>query len=165
MTNSIVSGQALALGAIAGLRSMSAPAVATQQLLRRHSSAIAHSSFWWMDSPMLAVAFKIAAATEMAVDKWPKAPERTAPPLLAVRAASGALCGAVANTVVKKNPSLGALLGGAAAIVVTFLSLKARKELTGRGRLPDALVALAEDSVVVCAYLFLDRPARPSYFR
>ena len=95
MTNStLVLALAFGIGVIAGLRAMTAPAVASWLIHLRGSSLPGspfgnHLSF--MGSTITVAIFTIAAIGELVNDKLPKTGSRTAPPSLVVRAVMGAL--------------------------------------------------------------------------
>jgi uncharacterized membrane protein len=83
----------------------------------------------------------LAAAGELAADKLPGVPARTAPGPLALRLAAGGFSGhALAG-----RAGLAAGVAGAAA--GTFAGGRARGALTQRTGLPDWPVAVAEDAV------------------
>jgi uncharacterized membrane protein len=118
-----------AVSAIAGSRSMLAP-------------AIAHP-----DNALLTV----MAAMELCVDKMPGIGNRTATFSLIGRSVSGAVTGAAMSRRRHKNIWLGGLLGAAGALAVTYLTFYARKQLVKSTGLPDALAGLIEDAVMVAA--------------
>lgn len=141
-------GAAMTLGAIAGMRSMAAPAVVSHRLSQR--------MFGWPRNPVETVlrdelAAQIllgAAAAEMVADKLPFAPARIRPLPLAVRTASGALMGWVLGGSRDSRAFL-AVVGGAAALVTTFAAYGIRKAIAENSIVPDALVGIAEDAAVV----------------
>ncbi len=118
--------QAAAIGAACGLRAFSGPGV----LAWRGGLG---------DGPLRAVMLTLAAG-ELAGDKLPWTPPRTAPPALAARIASGACCGH------RLGGPAGAALGVAAAVGAAFAGQHARAALVAAFPLPDAAVALAEDA-------------------
>ncbi len=78
-------------------------------------------------------------------------PRTASPPTgLVGRVASGALAGAALGTTGKRDLRIeGAILGGVGALVGSFVGWAARKAVGGATRLPDPVVALAEDAAVV----------------
>jgi uncharacterized membrane protein len=130
----IIAAAAIA-GGIAGLRSMTAPAVVTQ----------------FAPASTLAAVTPILALGEAIADKLPFMPDRTKPVSLAFRAFSGGLSGAKI-TASKNRPAFwGAVIGAAAAIGASYGAFHLRRRI-GRGlHIPDAVVALAEDAIAISA--------------
>jgi uncharacterized membrane protein len=85
----------------------------------------------------------LAAAGEMAADKTPWVPPRSAAPALTGRVISGALAGRLLGA------ARGARLGAAVAAASTYPSERARALLGGRLGVPDPLLGIAEDALVV----------------
>jgi uncharacterized membrane protein len=122
-----------AIGALSGLRSLSAPAAIARSIGGENAERVA----------------SVLALSEMVLDKLPFVPDRTKPPSLAFRALSGAVCGyAIAG---KKRCStqrwMSAFVGGAAAVAAAYAGLQFRRNV----RLPKIVAALAEDAIVVGA--------------
>jgi uncharacterized membrane protein len=140
---------ALLLGVIAGLRSLTAPAVvawaASTYLLW-----INLSNTWcsWMGNLITVVILSLLAVAEIVNDKLPKTPPRTAPPVFAVRIITGAFAGAVLGTAWGyKWGSLGA--GALGAVLGTLGGYQARKRLVAAIGGKDLPIALLEDAVAV----------------
>ena len=85
----------IGFAAIAGMRSMSAPALLSHYLTRNPSWLLLSSPLRVLQKPLVARGFKLAAAGEMVMDKLPGTPDRIAPPVLLGRLLSGALVGAI----------------------------------------------------------------------
>jgi uncharacterized membrane protein len=64
-------------------------------------------------------------------------------------AMSGAVIGASLYSVEELSPTEGALVGGVSAVAATYISYHVRRTLTKTFHIPDFLVALVEDSLVV----------------
>jgi uncharacterized membrane protein len=143
--------QALGLGVLAGMRSASAPAVASHILSRRPSGHLAKSTLDFMQSKRTAVIFKILAASELIADKLPSAPNRIKPIGVVFRCISGSLAGASIYKASGKNMLTGALLGSAAALGSTFGSFFIRKNTVNRLNLFDPIAGGVEDVLVVGA--------------
>ena len=143
--------KAIILGAVAGMRMMSAPALVSTSLARRKSDAAAHPSFALFADARMAAAFRIGAACEIAADKLPVLPDRISPPSLAGRAISGAICGAAIARSQRKPAAGGAAIGTAAAMASAFAFFYIRRELGRRTNVPDAVFALAEDALAIAA--------------
>ncbi len=142
---------AVGMGIIAGLRSMSAPALLSHHLVRRPHRARGMASRL-LSSRASSGVFTLLAAGEMAADKVPGMPARTDPPALAGRALMCALTGAaVAEWHGGRSVAPAALVGAAAAVAASFLALELR---TAAGRsfgVPDPVVAVIEDGIVLAA--------------
>lgn len=91
----------------------------------------------------LRAALLVAAAGEMAADKTPWVPPRSAPSALAGRVISGALAGRLVGG------TRGAQLGAATAAASTYPSERARALLGQRLGVPDPVLGVAEDALVV----------------
>jgi uncharacterized membrane protein len=141
-------GLVAAAGLLAGLRSVSAPATV--------STALARGDWARGDDALVALAARFAPAIralalgEMAADKLPGIPSRTAPPILAGRLLMGAGSGLLLARAAGRNPLMAALLAGLMAIVSSFIGLRLRTLLSERLRLP-VVAGLVEDAVVVGA--------------
>jgi uncharacterized membrane protein len=104
----------------------------------------------WLARPWVARALKLMATGELVGDKVPGIPARTEPQALVGRGTMGALAGAtVAALTGGITRRSGALLGGAAAIVGAFIGYTWRKRTVEERGVPDFVVALVEDAVVV----------------
>ena len=89
------------------------------------------------------------AVGEMVADKLPIIPDRISPVPLVGRAVSGAICGASLSIVKDKDSGIGALVGGVAAIVSAYGFYYLRRKLGEDTGIPDMLIGLAEDVIVV----------------
>ncbi len=156
----------LGLAVLAGMRSMSAPALLSHFLSRHPTRYLKKSSLRWLQKPAVATTLKVMAAGELVGDKMPQAPDRTAPPALLGRAASGALVGATWYRARQGSALGGAVLGGLVAVASAFLTLALRKGISERTGTPSAVVGLGEDALVLCsgaALLHSQRPRGPRY--
>ncbi|MCV7257077.1 glycine zipper 2TM domain-containing protein [Mycobacterium shimoidei] len=145
MTHVYVLLLALLIGVVAGLRSLTAPAVVAW-------AAVLHwinlDGTWaaWVGHPITVAVLSILAVGELVLDKLPKAPSRTSAPSFAARIVLGAFAGAVIGTAWGyKWGALGA--GAIGAVLGTLGGYEARTRLASRGR--DLPVALLEDAVAV----------------
>jgi len=137
---------ALGIGFVAGLRSLTAPAVVAWAAYL-HGHALTHTWAAWVSSLVAVIIFTVLAVGELFLDKQPKTPPRTAPPSFGARILLGGFAGAVAGTPWGFQwTALGA--GVVGAVLGTLGGYQARSRLTaatGRG-LP---IALLEDAVAV----------------
>jgi uncharacterized membrane protein len=140
--------RAAGLGAIAGLRSFSAPALLSHQISRSNKQEGVASL---LGSPTVAAVLGVLAGGEIVADKLPWMPNRTDPPALIARAGSGAFVGATICRAKGRSAVTGALIGAAAAIAATFAGFHLRRAAVRDLGLPDTIVALVEDAVVVGA--------------
>lgn len=146
----------LGLGVLAGMRSMSAPALVSRRLTGRPLSGALHGASGLLAGTGRARALAVLAAGEMAADKSSRLPARTQPAALVGRALSGALVGAVAGERGGAGGRLrAALLGAGAAVAASFVLAALRRLATERMHVPNALAGLAEDAAVVALGLRL----------
>jgi len=139
---------AFLIGVIAGLRTMTAPALvawaANRNWLNLHNSPLA-----LMESIAAVVVFSLGALGELVVDKLPSTPNRTQ--LLGVigRSVLGGLSGAAVAASGAQSIALGVVLGVAGAITGAFAGYEARKRLVRALKVPDFVIALLEDAVAI----------------
>ncbi len=157
-------GKAFSLGIIAGMRSMSAPALASHFFTQVPAAALADSPLRFMQSKPVATGLKVMAASEMIADKLPGTPDRIAPPVLAVRILSGALVGATCCQADGQPTWAGALLGSVGAVAASYGFYYLRKSLVQTTPLPDYAWALAEDAIVLAGGISLTKmpPSKPA---
>ncbi len=147
MTHFLVLLLALLIGVVAGLRSLTAPAVASWAALL-HWINLNGTWAHWLGNVITVVILTILAVAELVTDKLPKTPARTAPPSFAVRIILGAFAGAVIGT------SWGYRWGGLGAGVIgavlgTLGGYQARKRLVAARGGHDLPIALLEDVVAI----------------
>ncbi len=138
---------ATALGVIAGMRSMAAPALISQ-VARSGRLAVGGSKLAFLNSTGAISTTAVLALGELVADKLPSSPDRTSAGPLAVRAVSGALCGAVLCAAKKRSPWLGAMYGAMGAVGATFAAYHLRRSASQDLHLPDTAFAVAEDALV-----------------
>jgi uncharacterized membrane protein len=142
---------ALGIGIVAGLRSLTAPAVvawgAHISWLNLHGSPLA-----FMGSTTAVAVFSAVAIGELIADKLPMTPNRTAPVGLLARVVTGGLCGACLCAASGKWLLAGALLGAIGGIVGAFLGYSIRRRLDLH--IKDLPVALCEDAIAIGLALF-----------
>ena len=86
---------------------------------------------------------------EMFVDKLPVAPSRTSPPPLLGRAASGAFVGSALFVSDGRRAVMGGALGAVSALMGAYVGERLRLLGAERTGIPDPVVALVEDGVVL----------------
>jgi len=139
---------AAGIGAVAGLRSMAAPALVSQAA-RTGSIDLSSGPFAFLGTQQAADIATGIALAELIADKLPGTPDRIAPVSLAARAVSGAMVGAAVYSARKRDPGPGALVGALAAVGAAFLGYALRRTLTRDAKIPGFLIALAEDAVAI----------------
>ncbi len=144
---------AAGVGAIAGMRSMAAPALLSRRLQQREQPSDRllprSTGVRLLGSRRAATVLTVLAAGEMVADKMPFVPARTELPSLIGRAASGALCGAVVAARRGGSQPVAAAIGAAAAVGMAHLAYRVRKRVGEATGLPDVVVALTEDAVAL----------------
>jgi uncharacterized membrane protein len=130
----------LVLGAMAGLRAFSAPAVLADRLPAGSGSPLSNVN--------VARAARVFAVGERIADKLPGIGPRTAPASLAARLLSGAFAGATIAHEKGRSGLAGGLLGGGTAVGAAFAGYHLRRLVDAESGLPDAVVAVGEDAMV-----------------
>ncbi|OBG79128.1 DUF4126 domain-containing protein [Mycobacterium sp. E2462] len=146
MTHALILLLALLIGVVAGLRSLTAPAVVAWAAFL---GWIDLHGTWasWFANIITVVVVTILAVGELVMDKLPKTPARTVPPVFGARIVMGALAGAALGAWPHWTfTALGA--GVIGAVLGTLGGYQARKRLaTVAGR--DLPIALLEDAVAI----------------
>jgi uncharacterized membrane protein len=142
---------AVGIGIVAGLRSLTAPAMvawgAHLGWLNLNGSRIA-----FMGSTTAVVVLSLLAIGELIADKLPVIPKRTAPAPLLARIITGGLCGACLCAAARQSLAAGAFLGGLGAVIGAFLGYGTRRRLDLH--VNDLIVAVCEDVVAIGLALF-----------
>jgi uncharacterized membrane protein len=145
---------AFGIGAVAGLRSFTAPAVVAWAAhlgwINLHGSA-----FSFMGSVWAVAIFTVLALVELIADQLPKTPARTAAVGLSARLATGALTGACLAIAGGAVLWVGAIAGALGGIAGAFGGYHTRVGLVRVLRLPDFAVAIPEDVIAIGFGLFL----------
>lgn len=140
---------ALVLGALSGLRTLSATAVLSHYLRYNSNLKIRNRRLKFLNSAGFALLSKLLATGEIAIDKSPNVPDRVRPGGLSGRALSGALVGAAIYSINKRRAWKGALIGATSALAATFLSFYTRKQIIRNTRIPDQVIGTVEDVIAV----------------
>jgi uncharacterized membrane protein len=145
---------AIGIGIVAGLRSLTAPAVVAWAAhlgwLNLSGSRLA-----FMGSTAAAIIFSIFAVGELIGDKLPKTPKRTALFPLLARIVTGGLCGASLCAAAGQSLGIGIVLGGMGGLIGAFAGYEVRRGIVNNLRIKDIFVALCEDLVAVALACFL----------
>jgi uncharacterized membrane protein len=137
---------AAGIGAVAGLRSLTAPALLAQAAVTG-SVDLSGGPYAFLGTQRTADIVTALAVGELVSDKLPFTGDRTEPFSLAVRGVSGAIVGAAVCSARKKAAGPGALVGALAAIGTAYLGFALRRALSRKA--PGLLVALAEDAITI----------------
>jgi uncharacterized membrane protein len=150
---------ALGIGAVAGLRALTAPAVLAWGVKLR-----------WIrlrNSPLAAILSAKAskritdlAMSELIADKLPFTPSRLKAGPLASRIVSGAVCGATIYGVAEKPLAEGAVLGGVGAIAGAYAGYYTRRRLSGD--MPNLGIAILEDALAIGGGIVIIALAAPT---
>lgn len=154
MNSSAVLLLAFAIGIVAGLRALTAPAIITWaahlQWINLHNTPLS-----FMGSLAAVIIFALLAVGELITDQLPATPSRTAPVGLIARFITGGLSGAAITLAGGQSPVLGGLLGAIGGIVGAFAGYQARTRLVKALGVPDFVIATLEDAVAIGAGLFI----------
>ncbi|OSC22553.1 DUF4126 domain-containing protein [Mycobacterium vulneris] len=150
MTHALLLLLALLIGVVAGLRSLTAPAVVAWAAYPPVLGWVDLHGTWagWMASIITVVIFTVLAVGELINDKLPKTPARTAPPIFAARIVTGGLAGAALGAWPHWTfTALGA--GVIGAVLGTLGGYHARRRLVAATGGKDLPIALLEDAVAI----------------
>lgn len=139
---------AFAIGVIAGLRSLTAPAVVSWAA---HLGWINVQDTWaaFLGSTAAVYIFTALALAELVGDKLPKTPSRKTPGPFGARIVLGAACGAALCVAGHQSSVIGALLGGLGGVAGTLGGYAARTRSVAALKVPDFVIALIEDAIAV----------------
>jgi uncharacterized membrane protein len=144
----VTAALALILGIVAGLRSMTPPAVVAWAAhfgwLRLDGTPLA-----FLESTPARYILLVAMLAELVADKLPFTPARTGTGPFIGRIVSGGLAGAALAVGLGGSLALGAAAGGLGAVAGTLGGYRARTGLVRALGVPDFPVALVEDIVAV----------------
>ena len=118
-------------------------------------SELRQTNLWFLAAPATAYIFTALACAELVVDKLPFTPSRLSIGPFAGRIVMGALCGMPLCAATHQSPIFGGLAGGAGALAGAYIGYHVRRLLTTQMKLPDFLVALAEDAVAIAAAAYV----------
>ena len=145
---------AFGIGIVAGLRSMTAPAIVSWAG-RLHRLDLRDSRLAFFASVAAVYIFSALGIGELVADKLPFVPNRTSLLPMAFRILSGALCGAALCISANRLVPEGALLGGLGAANGALGGFHVRRLLVKHLKIQDIVIALAEDALAIGAGLFI----------
>lgn len=146
---------AASLGFLAGMRSMTPPALVSTYLSSRQNAPLDGLLGSIIGSRNVASVFQLLAVGEMMADKFPNVPNRTFFPALLGRSGTAALTGAALSEASGEEPINGAVASAVAAIAATYITFYLR--LTVQKVLPTPIAGLLEDVLLLGAGLYLLR--------
>lgn len=152
---------ALGLGVLTGIRSLGAIALLANEQRDDARGWLRAHPFWTREphrpvadalrSPMLTRALKGGALAEALADKLPDMPPRIEPVALLGRAAIGALVGVATAELAGEDRIAPGIAGAAGAIAGAYGAYHVRRWVAENTGVPDPVVALTEDAIVVGA--------------
>jgi uncharacterized membrane protein len=154
MTPSQVLLLAFLIGVVAGLRSLTAPAIVAWAAHRNWIN-LRNTILSFMGSNAAVVIFTLLAVVELVADKLPSTPRRTEPLGLIARIVFGGLSGACVAVSGAQSILLGAVLGAVGGVAGAFAGYQARTHLVKALKVPDLVIALLEDVVAIGGGLFI----------
>ncbi len=143
---------ALLIGCVAGLRTMTAPALicwAAHPGPPTGWIGLGGTPLAFLANPVSLVVFTLLAVGELIGDKLPQTPSRLSLFPLLARALFGALCGSALALAASVPVAEGAIAGLVGALLGAYAGYSLRRLLTTRTGLPDLAVALLEDAVAI----------------
>jgi uncharacterized membrane protein len=153
-TSAVVIFAALGIGIVAGLRSLTAPAV-TAWAAHLDWLHLQGTPFKFMGSTAVVTLFTLLAVVELVTDKLPSTPSRTAPPGLIARLILGGLSGAAVAAAGATAFAVGAILGALGGIAGAFAGYQVRSRLVRALKVRDLVIAVIEDVIAIGVGLFL----------
>ncbi len=145
---------AFAIGLMTGLRAFT-PIALVSWLAIWGWLPLGGSPFWFVGTTPCAVILSILAFGELLADKFPKIPARTRPAPLCGRMIAGAISGAAIYRAGGQPWLLGVICGAIGSVGGAFGGYWLRRYLVQRLRIPDFVIALAEDLVAIAGSLLL----------
>src|SRR3989442_1362494 len=139
---------ALGIGIVAGLRSLTAPALVSWAAHLGWLN-LSESPLAFMGTTAAVLFFSLLAVAEFVGDLLPKTPARTMPGPLIARIVMGGLSGACLCAAAGQPLLAGAALGGIGGVIGTFAGYEARKRLVNGLKVKDAFIAIPEDLVAI----------------
>jgi uncharacterized membrane protein len=139
---------AFLIGIVAGLRSLTAPAVVSWAAHRNWLN-LHNTSLSFMGSTAAVVIFILLALVELVADQLPSTPSRTKPVGLIARIVLGGLSGACVAVAGAQSSALGAVLGAVGGVAGAFAGYEVRTRLVRALKVPDFVIAVLEDAVAI----------------
>jgi uncharacterized membrane protein len=154
MSTTSVLALTFGIGVIAGLRSLTAPAVVSWAA-RLHWIFLVNTWAVFLEYASPAYIFAVLALAELVNDKLPTTPSRTTTGPFVARIMLGAFSGAALCASANQSAAVGAVFGALGAVAGTLGGYEARTRLVRTLRAPDLVIAVVEDAVAVGGGLFV----------
>jgi uncharacterized membrane protein len=149
VNDSNLTWRAAGLGAVAGLRSMAAPAALSRTAQRGDLDGLRDTPLALLGSRRVSTLLSLFEVGELIGDKLPVMPSRTSSPPLIGRGASGALVGAALFAAEGRRAATGGVIGAASALTGAYAGERLRVLGTQRLGVPDLPLALVEDAIAL----------------
>lgn len=154
MNSGLALSLALGIGFVAGLRSLTAPAVVAWAA-RLEWINLAGSPLAFMGSKWAVGTFTLLALVEFVTDQLPSTPPRTAAMGLSARIVTGFVSGACLGIAGGASHWIAGVVGAIGGIVGAFAGYHARVGLVRGLKVPDVAIAIPEDLVAISLGLLL----------
>jgi uncharacterized membrane protein len=154
MTTPVICLLILAIGFVAGLRAMTAPA-AVSWGAHLGWLALKGSVLGFLSSPVTVGILTLAALGEYVTDQLPTTPNRTAPIPFGARIVTGGFSGAAIALAAEQPWWAGAAIGAVGAVMGTFGGFYARTGATKALIAPPFVIATLEDLIALGAALLI----------
>jgi uncharacterized membrane protein len=145
---------AFGIGLVAGLRSLTAPAV-TAWAAHLHWLSLSSSHLAFMGSAWAVGIFSLGALVEFVLDQLPSTPARTTAVPLSARIIMGSLTGACLGVAGGLPVWMAAVIGAIGSLAGAFGGYHARVGLVRALHAPDFAIAIPEDLVAIGLGLLL----------
>jgi uncharacterized membrane protein len=139
----------LVMGAITGLRSTAGPAALSRAASNGRIDGLEDTLFAALGSPRVSTALRMMEIGELIADKLPVAPSRTSPLPVLGRAAIGVFVGAALFASKGRRTATGGVLGAVSALTGAYAGERLRSLVAEKFGVPDLLLALLEDGIVL----------------
>ena len=136
------------IGVVAGLRSMTAPAVVSLAAYFGWLD-VSGGPFWFLASPLVVALLTIWALFELVMDKTPRLGNRTGFLGLPFRIITSSCSGAAIASAAGRGIVPGIIVGLVGGLIGTFGGYHARKTIDQRTSIGDFSIALAEDLIAI----------------
>lgn len=138
--------KASALGAVAGLRAFTAPALLGYFASKRENNKFENNS---SASRKVSVVLGLLAAGEIVGDKLPFTPNRTDAPGLIARIISGAAVGGLVCLRGKTFVPAGIAIGAVSSVAAAYAGQHIRQAIAEKSSIPSAVLGAVEDAIAI----------------
>lgn len=138
--------KAASLGAVAGLRALTAPALFGYFASSGNNENLKNNV---LASPKVSATVGLLAVGELVSDKLPFTPNRTEIPGLTARIVSGAFVGGSICARRKKSVLTGAIIGAVSAVAAAYAGQNIRRIISEESGVPSAAIGAVEDAIAI----------------